>query len=155
MPSFDAADKYFVSTKPSFLMKKAILILGVAVCSVAVFTNLCAKSIHPVVAMWESAAFNWAQTLFDFGSIKHNVPVTHTFKFTNKGDGPLIITSVQASCGCTVTEYSKDPVAPGADGFVKATYNAAKLGVFNKTVTVNANTEGEAVLLSIKGTVVE
>ena len=87
MPSFDASDKYFVSSKPIIAMKKIILIAGIAVCSVAVFTNLCAKSINPIVKMWENAAFNWAQTLFDFGTIKQNVPVTHTFKFTNNGNG--------------------------------------------------------------------
>jgi hypothetical protein len=136
-------------------MKKAILILGIAVCSAAVFTNLCAKPLHSIVRMLEDARFNWVQTLFDFGDIKQNKPVTHTFRFTNNGDGPLIISSVQASCGCTVTDYSKDPVPPGAEGYVKATYNAAKLGVFNKTVTVNANTPGEAVMLTIKGTVIQ
>jgi hypothetical protein len=136
-------------------MKKIILAAGILVCSAAVFTNLCAKSVHPIVVLWENAVFKWSQTFFDFGSIRQNVPVTHTFKFTNNGDGPLIISSVQASCGCTVTDYSKDPVAPGGEGYVKATYNAAKLGVFNKTVTVNANTEGDAVQLTIKGTVVE
>jgi hypothetical protein len=136
-------------------MKKAILIVGVAVCSAAVFTNLCAKPVHAIARLWEDARFNWVHTLFDFGDIKQNVPVHHTFRFTNNGDAPLIITSVQASCGCTVTEYSKDPVPPGAEGFVKATYNAANPGVFNKTVTVNANTQGEAVLLTIKGNVVQ
>ena len=95
-------------------------------------------------------------TLFSIsGRSKQNVPVTHTFKFTNNGDDPLIISSVQASCGCTVTDYSKDPVMPGGEGYVKATYNAANVGVFNKTVTVNANTDGQPVLLTIKGTVVQ
>jgi hypothetical protein len=155
MPSFDGVSNQFVSSKPRYIMKKAILILGVVVCSAAAFTNLCAKSIHPVVAFLENATFNWVQTLFDFGNIKKDVPVSHTFKFTNKGNAPLIISSVQASCGCTVTDYSKDPVMPGGEGYVKATYNAAKVGVFNKTVTVNANTEGDAVLLTIKGTVEE
>ena len=136
-------------------MKKTILILGIFVCSAAVFTNLCASPVHAIVKMWEDARFNWVHTVFDFGNIKQNVPVHHTFKFTNNGDEPLVITSVQASCGCTVTEYSKDPVPPGAEGFVKATYNAAQVGIFNKTVTVNANTPGEAVLLTIKGTVVQ
>jgi hypothetical protein len=155
MSSFDESDKYIVSSKSINAMKKIILMVGIAVCSVAAFTNLCAKSIHPIVRIWDNAAFNWAQTLFDFGAIKQNVPVTHTFKFTNNGDDPLIISSVQASCGCTVTDYSKDPVSPGGEGYVKATYNAANIGVFNKTVTVNANTDGAAVQLTIKGTVVK
>src|SRR5689334_18597290 len=53
--------------------------------------------------------FDWTQTSFDFGKIKHNAPVTHEFRFVNKGAEPLVITSVQASCGCTVAKYTKDP----------------------------------------------
>jgi hypothetical protein len=101
----------------------------------------------------DNAVFNWSETAFDFGKIKLNVPATHQFSFVNKGSAPLIISSVQASCGCTVTEYSKDPIAPGQSGFVKATYNAAKAGVFTKTVTINANTDDTTVLLTIKGEV--
>jgi hypothetical protein len=81
--------------------------------------------------------------------------VTHEFRFTNSGDGPLVISSVKASCGCTVTDYSKDPIAPGTEGYVKATYNAAKAGVFTKSVTVNANANESVVQLIIKGEVVE
>jgi hypothetical protein len=84
-----------------------------------------------------------------------NNPVTHEFKFTNTGNAPLVISSVQASCGCTVTEYSKEPIPVGGQGYVKATYNAAKLGVFTKSVTVNANAEESVVQLTIKGEVVE
>ena len=65
------------------------------------------------------------------------------------------IESHQASCGCTVTKYSKDPISPGSSGYVTATYNAAKVGVFTKTVTVNANTDGNPVVLTIKGEVIE
>jgi hypothetical protein len=101
-----------------------------------------------------AASFDWTQTTYDFGKIKKSVPVSHQFKFTNNGSEPLVISSVQASCGCTVTEYTKDPVAPGSEGFVKATYNAAHAGTFNKTVTINANTENAVVVLTIKGEVI-
>lgn len=102
-----------------------------------------------------NAIFKWTQKEFDFGKIKVGVPVNHEFTFTNTGDIPLVISSVQASCGCTVTSYSKEPIEAGAKGFVKATYNAANLGQFTKTVTVNANTEEGMVLLTIKGEVVQ
>ena len=99
------------------------------------------------------ATFDWEATAHDFGKVKLNNPVTHQFKFVNNSDEPLIISSVQASCGCTVTQYTKDPVPPGGNGFVSATYNAAKEGVFSKTVTVNANTEKGSFQLTIKGEV--
>jgi hypothetical protein len=102
----------------------------------------------------ENAAFTWTATTFDFGKVKAGTPVTHEFTFVNSGDVPLVITSVRASCGCTVTSYSKDPVLTASTGSVKATYNAARPGQFTKTVSVQANTE-EIVQLTIRGEVVE
>ncbi|HZY82840.1 MAG TPA: DUF1573 domain-containing protein [Cyclobacteriaceae bacterium] len=90
---------------------------------------------------------------FDFGKIKQGAPVTHEFKFTNTGKVPMIITNVQASCGCTTPDWSKDPVPPGGKGFIKATYNAASVGAFNKAVTVTANIPNGSVQLFIKGEV--
>jgi len=81
------------------------------------------------------------------------VPVTHEFTFTNSGTVPLVITNVQASCGCTTPDWSKDPVMPGGKGFIKATYSAASIGAFDKSVTVTANVEEGFVSLRIKGEV--
>jgi hypothetical protein len=136
-------------------MKKIVLVLGLLICCASVTQLTANTAVQAALVYLRSAAFQWTSTAFDFGEIKANVPVTHQFTFTNTGDSPLVIVSVQASCGCTVTEYSKAPIEPGQTGFVKATYNAAKVGAFNKTVTVNANTEEGTVQLSIKGTVVE
>jgi len=136
-------------------MKKTVIIIGVFVCSFAVLTQLCATPIPAFFVAMKEAAFRWAHTIHDFGTIKKNVPVSHKFTFTNQGNEPLVISSVQASCGCTVTDYSKEPIPTGGEGFVKATYNAANVGVFSKTVTVNANTDGGAVALTIKGVVAE
>ncbi len=136
-------------------MKKAmILVAAFAIAVVALGQELTA-SIKKVEPVKSSPAFNWVATAFDFGKIEKDVAVTHEFTFTNTGTDALIISSVQASCGCTVTEYTKEPIPAGEQGFVKATYNAAKPGVFSKTVTINANTEDAVVLLTIKGEVVE
>lgn len=102
-----------------------------------------------------TASFSWANTVYDFGRVKGGIPASFEFRFTNDGMVPLIISSVQASCGCTVTAYTKEPVEKGASGFVRATYNAAKTGVFSKTVTVTANTPEGSVQLTIKGEVIE
>ncbi len=135
-------------------MRKGLLFFGIVICVAAVFSQVCAASVQPIVSFFD-AAFSWEKTEHDFGTIKKDVPVTHKFTFTNKGNAPLIITTVEASCGCTVTDYSTDPIAPGETGYVKATYNAANAGVFSKTVTVNANTTEGAVRLAIKGIVKE
>lgn len=131
-------------------MKKVIFTLLALTFVMSAFVNY-AKNDNP--AMADSPVFAWSETAFDFGKIKLNVPVTHEFTFVNKGTAPLVISSVQASCGCTVAEYSKEPIPVGQSGFVKATYNAAKAGVFNKTVTINANTAETTMQLSIKGEV--
>jgi hypothetical protein len=135
------------------MKKTMILIAAFAIVVVAVGQELTAsvKKVEPSFA----AAFSWAATTHDFGVIQKDVAVTHEFTFTNTGNDALLISSVQASCGCTVTEYTKDPIPAGEKGFVKATYNAAKVGAFSKTVTINANTEDVVVLLTIKGEVAE
>ena len=90
----------------------------------------------------------------DFGKIKQGVPVNHEFTFVNKGQVPMIITNAQPSCGCTVPAWSKDPIPPGGSGYVKATFNAAAGGVFDKSITVMANVEGGVIMLRIRGEVV-
>src|SRR5688500_7826375 len=137
-------------------MKKICLILMITACASTMFAQELALATATIAHVKTATPeFAWDITAYDFGKIQLNKPVTHEFKFTNTGDAPLVITSVQASCGCTVAEYSKDAIAPGAQCFVKATYNAAKVGVFTKSVTVNANAENNVVQLFIKGEVVE
>jgi len=89
----------------------------------------------------------------DFGKIKQGVPATHTFEFTNTGKTPVVISNVQPSCGCTTPEWTREPIMPGKVGKVTASYNAAALGAFNKTITVVNNGEVGNIVLSIQGTV--
>jgi len=95
----------------------------------------------------------------NFGTIGENDgPADHTFYFTNTGTAPLVISRVQASCGCTKPEWSREPVLPGQRGFVLVSYNpVGRIGVFNKTATVytNETTGVKSHRLSIKGDVVE
>jgi hypothetical protein len=100
------------------------------------------------------SSFKWDEAVHDFGKIKQGVPATATFTFTNIGTQPIVITEAKASCGCTVPEFSKTPVAPGAKGTVTATYNAANAGIFDKDVTVISNASAVDVKLKIKGEVV-
>ncbi|HOY96605.1 MAG TPA: DUF1573 domain-containing protein [Catalimonadaceae bacterium] len=107
----------------------------------------------PAAQPGNMAAFKWVETTHDFGKIPQGKPVTHEFKFTNTGKAPLVLSQVQASCGCTTPDYSKEPIAPGKTGTIKATFNAGAVGVFNKSITVNANVEGGATYLILKGEV--
>ncbi|HTE27077.1 DUF1573 domain-containing protein [Flavitalea sp.] len=89
---------------------------------------------------------------FDFGKIPQGRPVTHVFEFTNNGKEPLKLENVQASCGCTTPEWSKDPVEPGASANIKVGYNAAADGPFTKTVTISYN-GNQVKTITISGTV--
>lgn len=84
-------------------------------------------------------AFAEKDNKYEFGSIPQGTPVTHVFSFKNTGTSPLILSSVQASCGCTTPEWPKDAIAPGATAKINVTYNAANPGEFTKTITVVSN----------------
>lgn len=130
---------------------KKLLFLVASVCVAAVGFSQAPVAAQGTAAV-AVAAFE-AQN-HDFGKIKQGVPVTHEFKFTNKGKVPMVITNVQASCGCTTPDWTKDPIPPNGQGYIKATFNAAAAGGFNKTVTVTSNVENGFVQLSIRGEVV-
>ncbi|WP_205503870.1 DUF1573 domain-containing protein [Rufibacter psychrotolerans] len=93
--------------------------------------------------------------LHDFGNVTEGVQATYEFKFKNTGNQPVIISHVQASCGCTTPEWPKEAILPGKTGVVKAGYNSAgRPGAFNKNLTVTSNGNPEQISLFIKGTVV-
>ncbi len=101
------------------------------------------------------AAIEFEEQVHDFGDIKEGEVVEHVFKFKNTGEAPLILTGVQPSCGCTASDYTKDPVAPGSEGTISLTFNSSgKPGAQNKTATVKANIEGGQTQISFKGNVV-
>ena len=79
------------------------------------------------------------ETVYDFGKIPQGKPVYHSFELINKSNTPLKLDNVQASCGCTTPEWSKDPVAAGSNSIIKVGYNAAAEGPFEKFITVQYN----------------
>lgn len=87
----------------------------------------------------------------DFGSIVQNTPQETTFKFTNTGNAPLIITNATSTCGCTVPEYPKNtPIAPGESGELLVKFNGSGQNQVTKSITVSANTEKGSEILRIK-----
>lgn len=77
---------------------------------------------------------------FDFGTIKKGDVVEHVFEVTNTGKNPLIISNVQPTCGCTVPEFTKSPIAPGQKGAIKLEFNSSNFeGVVHKSAEVYAN----------------
>ena len=80
--------------------------------------------------------------MVDLGMISQGDTIMHVYNFKNTGNMPLVLSNVNASCGCTTPSYSKEPVAPGERGFITVKFNSkGKEGKLNKTVTAYANTK--------------
>lgn len=126
-------------------MRKILLIVTM------VFATLFAS------AQAKGPAFDWVKTTHNFGDIKEtDGPVTYKFEFTNSGAAPLVITNVRASCGCTTSDYTKEPIMPNGKGYVSATYNPeGRPGPFNKSISITSNIGSESVVLRIMGKVIE
>ncbi|HEX8549802.1 MAG TPA: DUF1573 domain-containing protein [Cytophagaceae bacterium] len=134
-------------------MKKITLVITLIISAFCVQAQIAPSGSSPDAMYSNAPSFKWDKTSHEFGKITKDKPVTAVFKFTNSGTAPLIITKAEASCGCTVPEYPKEPIAPGQTGIIKATYNAANPGAFTKDVTIVSNVEGVPVRLQIKGEV--
>jgi uncharacterized low-complexity protein len=99
------------------------------------------------------ATITWKSESIDVGEIPQGKPKAIVFEFKNTSDKEIIVTNVQGSCGCTATDYTKTPIKAGKSGTVTATYNAANVGAFTKTVSVTTNAEATPKVLTLKGTV--
>lgn len=130
---------------------KLIALFACGACFMS-FTTLPVKNMITNVAA-KVTFVKWKTESADLGKIPQGKPATITFEFTNTGKDVVIISNVQASCGCTVADYPKEPIAAGKTAKVTATYNAAAMGDFNKTLTVNIVNE-EPKVLTFKGTVI-
>lgn len=102
----------------------------------------------------ETTKINFTETIYNFGTIKQGEIVKYSFSFKNDGEKPLLISSAQASCGCTVPNYPKEPIAPGETGVIDVQFNSTgKLGMQNKSINITANTDPAITTLLLKGTV--
>ena len=98
--------------------------------------------------------FEFKEMEYDFGTITDGDVVEHTFTFTNVGEGPLVIQNASASCGCTIPNWPKEPIAVGGTGEIQVRFNSEnKVGVNIKDVRITANTEPATTTLKIKSNV--
>ncbi len=107
-----------------------------------------------VMAQKKQAQMRFDDTSIDFGTFSMDNPVRKgKFKFHNVGKARLVINFVQTSCGCTVADFPKDPIAPGGEGEIQITYNGkGKMpGKFMKTITVYSNSDYPEMKLMVKG----
>jgi len=99
----------------------------------------------------------WLDTAIDFGTAKKGEKVSLTFRCRNTGDKPLYLYDVKPGCGCTLVDYTKEPIAPGKEGKIMAEYDTNKgaVGAIHKTVYAHSNNSNHAkTYLTFTGTVV-
>jgi len=89
----------------------------------------------------------------DLGKLKIGSPSTVTFYVSNISNEPLIIENATPTCGCTISNFTKEPIAAGKSGVINATYNAATLGSFTKHLTVKFAGVEQIKSITIKGEV--
>lgn len=124
---------------------------------------IAALSMNKAVAQTEKGAkIEFVKETHDYGTIKNGADGTCSFEFKNTGNEPLIISMAKGSCGCTVPEWPKEPIAPGAKASIKVKYDTSRAGAINKNVTITSNavndgydavTKVSTKVIYIKGTV--
>jgi hypothetical protein len=104
----------------------------------------------------QKTTMTFDKEVFTFGEMTQGETVDFEFKFTNTGDSPLVIVSVQPSCGCTITEDWPDyPIAPGEGGVIPVQFNSErKQGHQSKSITLVANTKPRTHILMIEGDII-
>ena len=103
----------------------------------------------------EIAQMTFEKTEYDFGSVKEGEIVDYTYKFTNTGSTMLIISKATATCGCTVPEWPKEPIKPGATGEIRVKFDSkSRKNLQTKYVNINANTKPEVTRLKLSGNVI-
>lgn len=126
-------------------MKKVLFTLSLAVVTAFTFAQS---------TLAGGAEITFEKDVHDFGTLKQGGDATTEFKFTNTGSEPLLITDSKGSCGCTVPEWSKEPIAPGKTGVIKVKYDSKRVGPINKSVTVTSNATNEpSKVIRIKGNI--
>ncbi|MCL2561412.1 MAG: DUF1573 domain-containing protein [Rikenellaceae bacterium] len=130
-------------------MKKAVLLLSFVMITAAVGAKINNQPVE------RRAEIEFAQTEHNFGVLaERGGRVSHTFRFTNTSDRPIVIKRVVVTCRCVSYDFSKRPVAPGDTGEITITFNPRRQsGVFYKVVQVFASTAEELHLLIVRGEV--
>ncbi|MFN8309614.1 MAG: DUF1573 domain-containing protein [Chitinophagales bacterium] len=106
----------------------------------------------PASILKDTTTIQFEETEYNFDTIKQGEKVTHIFKVKNTGERDLIIANAVGSCGCTVPEYPKEPVAKGATAEIKVTFNSeGKSGEQHKSVTLQVNTARHNEMIFLNG----
>jgi hypothetical protein len=128
-------------------MKKAVFTLVLMLMAVMSFNKAAAQ-------IESGPKIDFTKETHDYGTIKYGADGSCSFEFKNTGNAPLIISNAKGSCGCTVPEWPKEPIAPGAKASIKVKYDTKRPGAINKSVTITSNAVNEPTkVIRIKGNV--
>jgi hypothetical protein len=135
----------FTITKNTNQMKKNILML--------VFTFIFQ---HGFAQKGAEIKFDQAANTIDFGKITNKDSGVRTFEFTNTGDAPLEIYSVQSTTNVDILFKPTMAIAPNQKSRIQIKYTLSS-GPIRKTITVETNAtnyDSGRVALKIKGEVI-
>ena len=143
--------KVSVINKRTFFLAAVIVSLLVASCK----NNKKEVESKAVSVSNGIAEIKFDTTFYDFGNLTQGEAVVYTFKFTNIGTADLVINDAFSSCGCTVPNYSKEPISPGKEGKVEIRFDSSgKSGIQYKSIKLKLNTNRREARLNIKANVV-
>src|SRR4051812_11670200 len=118
------------------MKRKLLFLAGSLVLGLFFQLNVFAQNGNATAAV-KGPQITFSDKSHEFGDIKQGDKVNYTFKFTNTGPEPLILSRVKTTCGCTATNWTHEPVAPGKTGEVAATFNSAnKMGAQRKVIKI-------------------
>lgn len=136
-------------------MKKVLFILiAVLISGTSVFAQAAAQTTTNNTNNPDAPIIFLEETLFDYGTIEQNSDGSHNFIYKNIGKEPLIFSKVRSSCGCTIPEWSREPLLSQQQDTIKVKYDTRRLGRFSKTVSIFSNAKKPMVVVRIQGEVV-
>lgn len=101
-----------------------------------------------------TAKITFEGTLFSFPDAEQGATIKHTFKYSNTGKSPLLISDIRTTCGCTVTAWNKKPLLAGQSEEIEVTFETAnKIGRQHKILVLLTNAKESLIYLEIQGNV--
>ncbi|MCC7465623.1 MAG: DUF1573 domain-containing protein [Saprospiraceae bacterium] len=117
-------------------------------------SRLSAQTLKAVDNSQNAGKVEWLDRQITTGNVPFGAPVTGEFRFKNVSTENLLILQVKSTCHCTVTDWDRNPVAPGQTGVIKVSYDGQKEGDFYRIVSVLTNFDSmQSVPLALTGKV--
>jgi len=146
--------------QPNLFYMKRFLLAGFVIATIISCKSKSEKDFDNAAKIVKDSAnfttVQWIDSIVNFGSINKGEKIDIRFRCKNTGTKPLILANVRPGCGCTVADYTKEPILPGAEGLITASFDSNKTGAtgeVDKTIIVSSNTPVNPVYLHFKGTI--